>query len=70
MLLSVVKWARRFRLTSIKAGCGLQACLAPTRLVPGVELEAVGSSMRGPFIVAVDGTRMLLRRGTPHRMTR
>jgi len=32
-------------------------------LVPGVEVEVVNSSAKGPFVVSVKGTRLILGRG-------
>lgn len=56
------------RLVGVNAGRGLQGRLAAMGLVPGVELEVVRSSFRGPFIVSVRGSRVILGRGMAHKI--
>jgi len=47
----------------VNAGCGLRSRLTAMGLVPGAELQVVRNGGRGPFIVAVKGTRLMLGRG-------
>jgi Fe2+ transport system protein FeoA len=59
----MVEPGRRVRLRAIEAGRGLRARLAAIGLVPGVELEVIRNNNRGPFIVAVRESRLMLGRG-------
>ena len=61
--LSLIDSGRKARLHAICAGRGLTARLASMGLVPGVEVEVVNSSAKGPFVVSVKGARLILGRG-------
>ena len=61
--LSLIDRGRKARLHRVCAGRRLTARLASMGLVPGVEVEVVNSSAKGPFIVSVKGTRLILGRG-------
>jgi len=50
------------------AGDGLTARLAAMGLLPGAEIEVLSNSNRGPFIVAVKGTRVVLGRGVAQKI--
>ncbi|MBN2583147.1 MAG: ferrous iron transport protein A [Planctomycetes bacterium] len=63
MSLSGVTEGKTVRLVRVDAGCGLRSRLTAMGLVPGVELQVVRNGGRGPFIVAVKGTRIMLGRG-------
>ena len=63
MSLSSVPSGKRVRLMTVDAGRGLRARLAAMGLVPGVEIEVVRNTGRGPFVVAVKGSRVMLGRG-------
>ena len=69
MPLSVVQVGRPVRMVSVEAGRCLQTRLAAMGLVPGVEIEVLRNLPRGPFIVAVKGTRVMLWRGMAQRIT-
>ena len=68
MPLSMVAAGKKVKLLTVNAGRGLKARLANMGLVPGVELEVISNSRRGPFIVAVKETRLLLGRGMAHKI--
>ncbi len=63
MSLSSVASGKRVRLMTVDASRGLRARLAAMGLVPGVEIEVVRNTGRGPFVVAVKGSRVMLGRG-------
>ncbi len=63
MPLAMVETGRRVRLVGIDAGRRLEARLADMGLVPGVEIDVINNTFRGPFIVAVKGSRIVLGRG-------
>ncbi|MDD5425631.1 MAG: FeoA family protein [candidate division Zixibacteria bacterium] len=68
MPLSMVAAGKKVKLLTVNAGRGLKARLANMGLVPGVELEVISNSRRGPFIVAMKETRLLLGRGMAHKI--
>ncbi len=50
----------RVQLNEVRAGHALGARLASMGLYPGVEVEVVSGSSRGPVVVALDGARVVL----------
>ncbi|MBN1102236.1 MAG: ferrous iron transport protein A [Deltaproteobacteria bacterium] len=68
MPLAMVGAGRRVRLLAVDAGCGLQGRLASMGLVPGVEIEVLRNSMRGPFLIAVKGSRIMMGRGMAQKI--
>lgn len=69
MPLTMAETGRHVHLTGINAGRRLQARLADLGLVPGVELIVISNTFRGPFIIAVKGSRIVLGRGMALKMT-
>jgi len=61
--LTMVQIGKRVRLVGIDAGRRLRARLADMGLIPGVEIDIISNSSRGPFIVAVKGSRVVLGHG-------
>ena len=61
--LALINSGRKARLLTVCAGRNLTARLASMGLVPGVEVEVVNSSAKGPFVVSVKGARLVLGRG-------
>lgn len=51
------------KLVHIDGGCTMRSRLAAMGLLPGVQLEMVRNSSRGPFVVSVKGSRLALGRG-------
>jgi Fe2+ transport system protein FeoA len=61
--LSLIDSGHRARLHTVCAGRELTARLASMGLVPGTELEVISKSTKGPLIVSVGDTRLVLGRG-------
>lgn len=66
--LSEVSGGGRVQLVAVRGGRGLNARLAAMGLVPGAEIEVIRSSMRGPVVVAVKQSRLVLGRGMAHKV--
>ena len=62
MPLTIIQAGRRVRLVAVNAGQGLEGRLSAMGLVPGAEIEVIRNTFRGPFLVAVKGTRIMLGR--------
>jgi len=63
MLLDTVSPGAKVRLMAVKTGASLQRRLAAMGLVPGVELLVLENNRNGPFLIAVNGSRLMLGRG-------
>ena len=63
MPLAMMKPGSSARVAAIRAGRGLCNRLASMGLIPGVEVEVVSNTYRGPVVVAVRDTRLVLGRG-------
>lgn len=61
--LSTVETGRKVIIVAVDSGKGLQGRLAAMGLVPGVQVDVVLNSSRGPFIIAVKGGRIILGHG-------
>ena len=61
--LSLIDTGRKVRLHAVCAGRQLTARLASMGLVPGTELEVISKSAKGPLVVSVRDTRLILGRG-------
>jgi Fe2+ transport system protein FeoA len=68
MPLAMVERGRKVRLVSVNGGHDLMGRLISMGLVPGVELEVVLNSSRGPFVVSAGGSRIMLGRGVAHKL--
>jgi Fe2+ transport system protein FeoA len=68
MPLAFVKSGRRVHIIALNAGKGLQGRLAAMGLVPGVQVEVIMNSPRGPFIVSVKGSRIVLGHGMAQKI--
>ena len=68
MSLAMVDEGKRVRLVAVHSGVGLKGRLAAMGLVPGVEIEVVRNRFRGPFVLEVKGSRMMLGRGMAHKI--
>ncbi|MBW1962297.1 MAG: ferrous iron transport protein A [Deltaproteobacteria bacterium] len=66
--LAMVDRGRRVRFLSVNAGSRLQAHLASLGLVPGVEIEVLNNSLKGPFVVRINGCRIMLGRGMSQKI--
>lgn len=63
MQLSDIEAGRKVYIVAVGAGHGIQGRLASMGLVPGVQVDVVLNSSRGPFIIAVKGSRIILGHG-------
>jgi Fe2+ transport system protein FeoA len=52
----------------VQAGTALRTRLVAMGLRPGAELRVVHSGGRGPFVLAVEGSRIVLGRGMAHQV--
>ncbi len=68
MPLTMVDEGKRAILRSVEGGRQLRGRLAALGLLPGTELEVVQNSGRGPFVVAVKGSRIVIGRGMAARI--
>ena len=66
--LSLIDIGRKARLHTVCAGRELTARLASMGLVPGTELEVISKSARGPLVVLVGETRLVLGRGMVNKI--
>ena len=66
--LSLIDSGRKARLHSVCAGRELAARLASMGLVPGTELEVISKSAKGPLVVLVGDTRLVLGRGMVNKI--
>ncbi len=55
-------------LRSIEGGRQMRGRLAALGLLPGTELEVIQNSGKGPFIVGVRGSRIVIGRGMAARI--
>ncbi len=63
MLLTTINSGERVRVLAVNSGRKLKAHLAAMGLFPGAELEVINGNSRGPFIVSVEGRRLILGNG-------
>ncbi len=68
MPLTNVDEGARAILRSVEGGRQLRGRLAALGLLPGTELEVVQNSGRGPFVVSVKGSRIVIGRGMAARI--
>jgi ferrous iron transport protein A len=68
MPLTIVQAGRRVRVLAVEAGHGLQGRLAAMGLIPGVEIEVLQNTMKGPFLISVKGSRIMLGRGMAQKI--
>jgi Fe2+ transport system protein FeoA len=68
MPLTMLKEGARAVLRSIGGGRQMRGRLAALGLLPGTELEVVQNSGKGPFIVSVRGSRIVIGRGMAARI--
>ena len=68
MPLTMVHEGARAVLRSIEGGRQMRGRLAALGLLPGTELEVIQNSGKGPFIVGVRGSRIVIGRGMAARI--
>ena len=68
MPLSTINEGKSAVLRSIEGGRQMRGRLAALGLLPGTELEVIQNSGRGPFVVSVRGSRIVIGRGMASRI--
>lgn len=63
MPLMMVGEGQKVRLRAVRGGRRLTSRLAAMGLMPGVEIQVLSNPGRGPFLVAVANSRIVLGRG-------
>ena len=66
--LSLIKSGNTVQLVSITGGAFMRSRLVSMGLLQGTTLEVVKNSGRGPVIVSVRGSRLVLGRGMAHKI--
>jgi len=66
--LSTVGDGEKVKLVRIDAGRGLNSRLASMGLVPNVEITVVSNRQRGPFMISVKNSKMMLGRGMANKI--
>ena len=56
------------KLAKVEAGRGLNSRLASMGLLPNVEITVIKNDHRGPFVISVKGSKMMLGRGMAHKI--
>lgn len=68
MPLTKISEGMKAQLHSITGGRELRTRLAALGLLPGTEIEVVQNSGKGPFVVSVKGSRIVIGRGMASRV--
>ena len=63
MPLTLVSSGSRVKLVGFTGGRRIRARLAELGLIPGTEIDVINNSLRGPFLIGVKGSRLVLGRG-------
>ena len=63
MPLALVPEGAKAVLSRIQGGQGLRGRLSAMGLIPGTEITVLRNGGHGPFVVAVNGTRICIGRG-------
>ena len=66
--LSMVGVGETVKVARIEAGRGLNSRLAAMGLVRNAEITVVSNAHRGPFVVAVKESKVMLGRGMAHKI--
>jgi Fe2+ transport system protein FeoA len=66
--LSTVKTGETVKLARIEAGRGLKSRLASMGLIADVQITVANNGRRGPFVITVKGSRMMLGRGIAQKI--
>jgi len=68
MPLAMASVGQKVTLAEVQGGRDLQHRLAEMGLTPGAQFAVVNKGNPGPFIISVKGSRLMLGRGTVHRV--
>ena len=66
--LSAVTGGETVKLAKVEAGRGLNNRLASMGLLPNVEITVIKNDHRGPFVISVKSSKMMLGRGMAHKI--
>ncbi len=66
--LSTVRNGEKVKLVRIDAGRGLNSRLASMGLVPNVEITVISNRQRGPFMLSIKNSKMMLGRGMANKI--
>ena len=66
--LSAVTGGETVKLAKVEAGRGLNNRLASMGLLPNVEITVIKNAHRGPFVISVKDSKMMLGRGMAHKI--
>ena len=66
--LSAVTTGETVKLAKVEAGRGLNNRLASMGLLPNVEITVIKNDHRGPFVISVKDSKMMLGRGMAHKI--
>ncbi|HOV91001.1 MAG TPA: FeoA family protein [Syntrophorhabdaceae bacterium] len=61
--LAYVNEGSRVRIVRMDLGRGLKARLTAMGIIPNTEIEVVMNSLKGPFVISIKGSRIILGRG-------
>jgi len=68
MPLSSIQTGKRARFVSIEGGHELRSRLSAMGLIPGVEINVLRNSSRGPLLISVMGSSMMLGQGMAEKI--
>lgn len=68
MPLSTVKTGKNVRLIAINGGNKIKNRLFAMGLIPGSQIEVVRNISKGPFLLSVKGSRIMLGRGMARKI--
>jgi len=68
MPLTKIKEGLKAKLLTIEGGRQMRTRLAALGLLPGTEIEVIQNSGKGPFVVSVRGSRIVIGRGMASRV--
>jgi Fe2+ transport system protein FeoA len=66
--LSKIKEGNKVQMVDIEAGKGQKSRLAAMDLVPGVEITIVNNGHPGPFVISVEGSKMMHGKGMTQKI--
>ncbi|MFP4687053.1 MAG: ferrous iron transport protein A [bacterium] len=68
MPLATVETGKNVRLIAINGGQEVKNRLFSLGLIPGARIEVLQNTSRGPFLLAVKGSRIMLGRGMARKI--
>ena len=68
MPLAMVSPGEVVRVVNVRAGWGLTRRLADMGLLPGVQIRVINNQLRGPLIIDLRGSRLVLGHGMAQKI--